>query len=251
MIKHRNAILERLSLLHRPVPAAVDAGPADASADGELVGSSALARRSFLLGAPVAAVTLASTGCFAAFPLTTALWSWNDSFKSKWVDWVIFLVFGVILPAYAITAFVDILVLNAVMFWSGKNPIPRKTAKVDANTELVVEETEHPDTLRVALLRKGEVRREWYLEKKDDEKLIVRDGKRRKIVEVRANVQGASLVDEQDQELASLSREDIDRVKLRFVQGDSPTEAVLDELEATGQFGAALSYAESRGWHAI
>ena len=62
------------------------------------------------------------TGCFGSFGLTVGLWNWNSSL-GKWPGELVFLIIGVILPIYGIAAFIDVIILNTIEFWTGSNPM--------------------------------------------------------------------------------------------------------------------------------
>lgn len=74
-------------------------------------------------------VWLALTGmtaasCVGSFPLFNKLASWNkDATGNKFLNELIFLVIS---PAYAICGTADLLVLNAIEFWTGDNPLANR-----------------------------------------------------------------------------------------------------------------------------
>lgn len=76
-----------------------------------------------LLGAP------ALTSCIGSFGLTNKLLTWNRSIGNKFVNELVFVCFW-ILPIYEVSGLADILVLNSIEFWSGSNPMARKTTKI-------------------------------------------------------------------------------------------------------------------------
>lgn len=63
-----------------------------------------------------------AAGCYGSFNLTKKLYTWNGTMGSKFANtavmWVMF-----ILPAYEVCSIADLLVLNTIEFWTGKNPI--------------------------------------------------------------------------------------------------------------------------------
>lgn len=71
--------------------------------------------------------TLLTTSCVGSFALFNKLASWNKSAtNSKFLNEIIFLVIS---PAYSICTFADVLVLNSIEFWSGKNPLASRIGK--------------------------------------------------------------------------------------------------------------------------
>jgi hypothetical protein len=64
-----------------------------------------------------------TTGCFGKFSLTRKLYTWNASVGgNKWVSNLVF--WGLcIIPVYQLAGLGDAVVLNAVEFWTGTNPV--------------------------------------------------------------------------------------------------------------------------------
>lgn len=60
------------------------------------------------------------TSCIGSFGLTSKFLNWNQNVSNKFVNWILFVVLS---PAYAVTVFADVLVLNSIEFWSGSNPV--------------------------------------------------------------------------------------------------------------------------------
>lgn len=77
---------------------------------------------SIFLSALLLYVMSFQTGCFGSFGLTVGLWNWNSSL-GKWPGELVFLIIGVILPIYGIAAFIDVIILNTIEFWTGSNPM--------------------------------------------------------------------------------------------------------------------------------
>lgn len=65
--------------------------------------------------------SLTFSSCIGSFGLTNNVLSWNRQIGSKFVNELVFFAFWV-LPVYEVTALADVLVLNSIEFWSGKNP---------------------------------------------------------------------------------------------------------------------------------
>lgn len=70
----------------------------------------------------IGSMALMSVGCFGSFELTKSVYKWNDSMQGKWVKELVFLVLNIV-PVYDVAAFIDVVILNTVEFWSGKNPM--------------------------------------------------------------------------------------------------------------------------------
>lgn len=79
-------------------------------------------RKTALLFA-MSSLVITQTGCFGEFALTRKVWEWNDDISdSKFVKTLLFYVMNII-PVYGIAAFVDVVILNLIEFWSGSNPM--------------------------------------------------------------------------------------------------------------------------------
>jgi hypothetical protein len=67
-------------------------------------------------------VTVNISGCYGKFSLTKKLYTWNGTVGDKWVNsivmWVLFIV-----PVYEVVGFVDLVILNVIEHWTGKNPV--------------------------------------------------------------------------------------------------------------------------------
>ena len=66
--------------------------------------------------------SLLFSSCIGSFKLTNGLLSWNRSLDNKFVNELVFVAFCIV-PVYGISILADALVLNAIEFWSGDNPI--------------------------------------------------------------------------------------------------------------------------------
>lgn len=75
------------------------------------------------LAALLGLTAVGSTGCFGKFSLTRKLYAWNAGVGgNKWVSNLVF--WGLcIIPVYEFAGLGDVVVLNAVEFWSGTNPL--------------------------------------------------------------------------------------------------------------------------------
>ena len=69
------------------------------------------------------------SSCVGKFQLTDNLLQWNKTLSSKFVNELVFVAFW-ILPVYEVSALADLLVINSIEFWSGKNPVAKGTYRV-------------------------------------------------------------------------------------------------------------------------
>lgn len=78
------------------------------------------------------ACSITFSSCIGSFRLTHSVLKWNNQVGSKFLNEVVFFAFW-ILPVYEVTALADILVINSIEFWSGKNPLTASTKVVDTD----------------------------------------------------------------------------------------------------------------------
>lgn len=85
----------------------------------------------------VAAILLASASlslqsCIGSFSLTNSVLDWNRNVGKKFINEIVFVAFW-ILPVYEVTGIADLLILNSIEFWSGKNPMEASVQTVDTD----------------------------------------------------------------------------------------------------------------------
>lgn len=83
-----------------------------------------------IVGALICSMTFSS--CIGSFRLTNSVLKWNNQVGNKFLNEVVFFAFW-ILPVYEVTALADILVINSIEFWSGRNPLTSSTKVVDTD----------------------------------------------------------------------------------------------------------------------
>ena len=87
------------------------------------------------LSAAIISVLLCSmtlSSCIGSFKLTSSVMKWNNRVGSKFLNELVFFAFWV-LPVYEVTSLADILVLNSIEFWSGRNPLTSSIKVVDTD----------------------------------------------------------------------------------------------------------------------
>lgn len=82
--------------------------------------------------ASVLACSLTLSSCIGSFRLTNSVLKWNNQVGSKFVNELVFFAFW-ILPVYEVTSLADILVINSIEFWSGKNPLTASTKVIETS----------------------------------------------------------------------------------------------------------------------
>lgn len=86
----------------------------------------------------IAVFLFSSTSCIGSFSLTGRLLGWNKHVGNKFINELVFFAFW-ILPVYEVTGLADLLVLNSIEFWSGRNPM----GDVSAATEVEASNGNH------------------------------------------------------------------------------------------------------------
>ncbi|MDX9751600.1 MAG: DUF3332 domain-containing protein [Flavobacteriales bacterium] len=75
-----------------------------------------------LLALAMGSLLITQTGCFGEFALVRKVYNWNADIGGKFVNTLVFYALNII-PVYGIAAFVDVVILNLIEFWSGSNPL--------------------------------------------------------------------------------------------------------------------------------
>lgn len=92
------------------------------------------------LSAALATLLICSIGlssCIGSFRLTGSVMKWNNQVGSKFLNEIVFFAFW-ILPVYEVTALSDILVINAIEFWSGRSPILASEKTIDTGNDTYI-----------------------------------------------------------------------------------------------------------------
>ncbi|MBD5371211.1 MAG: DUF3332 domain-containing protein [Bacteroides sp.] len=83
-----------------------------------------------IIGVVLASMTM--TSCIGSFRLTHSVLKWNQQVGSKVINEIVFFAFWV-LPVYEVTSLADLLVINSIEFWSGRNPLTASVKVVDTD----------------------------------------------------------------------------------------------------------------------
>lgn len=91
-------------------------------------------KKTYLSVAVVACVLASMTlsSCIGSFRLTQSVMKWNNQVGSKFVNELVFFAFWV-LPVYEVTSLADLLVINSIEFWSGRNPLTASVKAIDTD----------------------------------------------------------------------------------------------------------------------
>lgn len=115
----------------------------------------------------VAAILLAGSSlifssCIGSFQMTQRVLSWNRQVGNKFVNELVFFAFW-ILPVYEVVSAADLLVINAIEFWSGSNPLSASTKCIDTDHGRYLIECDGKG-YTITLLTTGEKTRLEFLE---------------------------------------------------------------------------------------
>ena len=69
----------------------------------------------------LAVMMVIAGGCYGSFELVKKVHKFNGTLGNKYVNELGFLVMNII-PVYSVAGFIDVVVLNTIEFWTGKNP---------------------------------------------------------------------------------------------------------------------------------
>lgn len=112
-------------------------------------------------------------GCYGSFALVQKVHKWNGTFGNKFVNELGFLVLNIV-PVYGVAAFIDVIVLNSIEFWTGKNP------SLSTNDTIVPLDENNSLTLRgsdgtMVLTTKTEAGTMQYVFEKSTDGTLVKD----------------------------------------------------------------------------
>lgn len=203
--------------------------------------------RRFFTVAALGTSAVSMTGCFGSFPLIRKLWKFNDSFGSKWVKWLIFLLFS-ILPVYTIASLGDVLVMNLVEFWTGKTLLSQgETRKVVADNGDVVEfRRESDDSIAVRTVSNGgQVNAQFRVHRSTDRVWIENEGEQ-VLAQVRGGVKDSSeLLNAQNQVVASMSAAEWSKAQDLLSKRSTLQDAMAMALAPTTQSRLAAHRSET------
>lgn len=146
--------------------------------------------------APVAlglALAFGIQGCYGRFQLVRNLYSWNGKVGNKWVNELVFLAMYII-PVYGIAGFVDVVILNTVEFWTGKNPMMSKVI-TEGDKKVAMNYDKATGIVAVKVYDKGVQVAETFL-KKEGNRILTLDKSGKVIYTAGADMNGiATLAD--------------------------------------------------------
>ncbi len=80
-----------------------------------------------------------AAGCYGSFNLVKKVYRWNGTFGDKWVNEIGFLALNIV-PVYEIAGAIDVLILNSIEFWTGKNPVQASIDLPDQDASMAMNE---------------------------------------------------------------------------------------------------------------
>lgn len=126
-------------------------------------------------------------GCYGSFAATKKLYQWNGTVGDKWVNSIVMVGLAII-PVYSLAGAADIIVLNTVEFWTGKNPLAMAPGESESRIvtvdgrDLRVTASRHRMTVAAAdgvgetmSLHYDEAGRAWYVETPEGPRLVARE----------------------------------------------------------------------------
>lgn len=81
----------------------------------------------------LAGASLTFCSCMGSFAMTKNVYSWNSQIGSKFVNELVFFLFFP-LPVYPVSMVADLLIVNAIEFWSGENPMLASTKTIETES---------------------------------------------------------------------------------------------------------------------
>ena len=119
----------------------------------------------------IVALTPLFAGCYGSFRVTKALHKFNGNVTENSV--VNQVIFWIIAPAYGFTAFVDVLVVNTMEFWSGEKVTTAMTA--EDGTDYVMESNGDGKSVTVTVTRPDEAPTQLTYTRVGEDQLQVTD----------------------------------------------------------------------------
>jgi hypothetical protein len=123
----------------------------------------------------IAGVTQLSIGCYGSFPLTRTLYKFNGNLtESKWVHSIVLWILG-IFGVYAVTIFVDFVILNLVEFWSGDKLMTSAVYEQDDGTRIALSPGENDNEAILTIEKNGELLAMRRFQRQDNGIVLVFD----------------------------------------------------------------------------
>lgn len=80
-----------------------------------------------------------TTACFGSFTTLRRVYSWNQTVDNdKWAKWGVFTA-AMIVPVYPSATIFDLMFVNSVEFWSGRNPMAMGPDATETGDQLSME----------------------------------------------------------------------------------------------------------------
>lgn len=204
-------------------------------------------RRCFLLGAATFTAAGAVTGCFGSFGATTALWRFNKGVSdNKWLQWLVFLGLS-ILPVYELFVLGDVIVINTIEFYTGKNPIGSAQNLGGGRTLALSPDAKDPNLVRAEIRteRQGApaLVRVFFIEKQDTG-FVIMDEQHRVVTRTTGQRGGVDLFGPGGELLLSMDDPTASSLADAIEQGASPMAVLERHARASGR---AVAIARASG----
>jgi len=187
------------------------------------------------------------TGCFGSFGATTALWKFNKGVSdNKWLQWLVFLGLS-ILPVYALFVLGDVIVINTIEFYTGKNPIASAQNLGGGRTLALSQDAKDPNLVRAEIRTEREgapaLVRVFFIEKQDTG-LVIMDEQRRVVTRTTGQRGLIELFGRDGELLLSMDDSAASAVTDAIERGASPMAVLERHARATGR---AVAIARASG----
>jgi len=187
------------------------------------------------------------TGCFGSFGATTALWKFNKGVSdNKWLQWLVFLGLS-ILPVYALFVLGDVIVINTIEFYTGKNPIASAQNLGGGRTLALSQDAKDPNLVRAEIRTEREgapaLVRVFFIEKQDTG-LVIMDEQRRVVTRTTGQRGLIELFGRDGELLLSMDDSAASAVADAIERGASPMAVLERHARATGR---AVAIARASG----
>lgn len=101
-----------------------------------------------------------TTACFGSFTTLRRVYAWNQSVdEEKWIKWGVFTA-AMIIPVYPSATIFDLMFVNSVEFWSGRNPMALGPDTTDRGERLALQP--QPDGTLAATVRAPDGREQRF-----------------------------------------------------------------------------------------
>lgn len=159
--------------------------------------------KQFVVVILIASMAIMSVGCYGSFNLTKKVYNWNGSMEGKWVQELVFLVLNIV-PVYGVAAWIDVVILNSIEFWTGKNPMASTITTDDGTTVTFNSEN---NSMTISYADKS------FVVAKENGKAVVKDAAGNVLATMESNAEGGmTLKDVNGKVLTTYSADEVNKM---------------------------------------